>query len=73
MPPATAMRRSVCEDGGEIEQTYWCPVCVEILDTNPASYQDGIGPGDLLENEPELWNQVAARQAALNTTASVNR
>ena len=57
-PPGTMLEANTCVDAGEIETTYWCPVCLEVIDNDLA---DGYDYGQIRDGDRALWEETRAR------------
>lgn len=74
-PPGSTLRKVVSVDCGDFASTYWCGICDEMWSQMPMwEQEEGVYEGELCSNDPDMWNEVAARLAMeANSSASHNK
>jgi hypothetical protein len=62
LPVGTKVTSYVNADEGCLDRTYWCKVCIAVMNNMwDGDLEYGIAYGSLLTNDPDEWNRV--RQA----------
>lgn len=59
-PSKTKMRYTTSADGGCISSEYWCETCDEVINKTYDYFdlQDGIGFGEVKDNDIAYWKSV---------------
>lgn len=62
-PPKTKMRYTTSVDGGIVVSAYWCQTCDEVIEKTYDYFdlQDGIGLGEVKDNDFSYWESVHAK------------
>ncbi len=53
------LEANVCIDGGQASTSYWCPVCIAVIDGDWE--EDGYGWGEIRSGDTKRWEEMRAK------------
>jgi hypothetical protein len=65
IPVGTNVSRTVTFNDGTASTAYWCAICGAVVVIVSDDYDQGYAYGDIIDNERELYEEIAAKLAIL--------